>query len=458
MNLMQLVLKQMRQRALGTWLTLLSVVLGVSLGISILILRRESGSLFGQTDYGYDVLIGNKRSPLQLVLNTVYHIDRSPGNIPYSLYENMMRNPAYRPAVKIAVPFAVGDSYKNHRIVATLPKLFGVDEKGQPLPAEKILNYRPGRNYELAAGNVFNPEKFEAVLGAEVPQRTGLKLGDMFQATHGLPEPGAIPDIHEQKWTVVGILKPTQTASDRALFISLTSFYTIAEHDAGMIAQAALRKSQGAEEKPDENIAANTKPFELRADGSIDLKLPREVWSLSGIMVKSRSAPMAMSLLYTINNGNEAAAVNPATVMREFCEQFLKGPTLVLLVISMLVTGVAAIGILVGIYNSVTARMREIAIFRALGATRRTVFCLICMESGMIGLAGGVLGLVAGHFLAAVGSVYFNAFIGESIDWSGSDRYEWYYVLGVVAIALIAGILPAVKAYQSPVAILLEDA
>src|SRR6266481_4118499 len=96
MNLFQLVLKQMRQRALSTWLTLLSVLLGVALAVSIMIMRREAGNLFGQTDYGYDVIVGARGSPLQLVLNTVYQIDRSPGTIPYKLFEDLQRSPLYR--------------------------------------------------------------------------------------------------------------------------------------------------------------------------------------------------------------------------------------------------------------------------------------------------------------------------------------------------------------------------
>ena len=44
MNLFQLVFKQMRQRALSTWLTLLSVVIGVALAIAVLILQRESAT------------------------------------------------------------------------------------------------------------------------------------------------------------------------------------------------------------------------------------------------------------------------------------------------------------------------------------------------------------------------------------------------------------------------------
>src|SRR5215212_1904150 len=69
-----LVLKQMRQRALGTWLTLLSVLLGTALAIAIILLRRGGESLFLQKDYGFDIIVGSGRgSPLQLVLNSVYH-------------------------------------------------------------------------------------------------------------------------------------------------------------------------------------------------------------------------------------------------------------------------------------------------------------------------------------------------------------------------------------------------
>ena len=108
MNLFQLVTKQMRQRALSTWLTLLSVLLGVSLAVAIMILRREGQNLFAQTDFGYDILLGPpKGSPLQLTLNTVYHMDVSPGVIPYQLYEDMARkappppgHPDYRPYVQ----------------------------------------------------------------------------------------------------------------------------------------------------------------------------------------------------------------------------------------------------------------------------------------------------------------------------------------------------------------------
>ena len=59
MNSLQLVLKQMRQRALSSWLTLLSVTLGVGLAIAIMVFQREGEALFSQADFGYGVAVDN---------------------------------------------------------------------------------------------------------------------------------------------------------------------------------------------------------------------------------------------------------------------------------------------------------------------------------------------------------------------------------------------------------------
>lgn len=247
MNLFQLVFKQMRQRALGTWLTLLSVTLGVGLAITILILYREADSLFGQTDYGYDVLIGKPGSGTQLVMNTVYHIDKSPGNIPYSVYEEMLNPrthplPAAEPGkdppmnfyrkAKIAVPIAVGDTYLGRfRIIATTTNLFGIDnDTGNKLDPAHTLAYRPDTYYEFSEGHCFAPMKFEAIIGSDVALKSDLKLGSSFQATHGETPPTANPDIHPEKWVVVGVLKKTFTANDGCIFIPLMSDYTIEDH------------------------------------------------------------------------------------------------------------------------------------------------------------------------------------------------------------------------------------
>src|SRR5688500_1906778 len=121
MNLFQLVLKQMRQRSLSTWLTMLSVVLGGALAIAVMILQREGRKLIGQSDYGYQLIGAGKGSALQVTLNTVYGLDKLTATLPYSVYEELATSPKYRPDVKIAIPTAVGDTYRNLRIIGTIP-------------------------------------------------------------------------------------------------------------------------------------------------------------------------------------------------------------------------------------------------------------------------------------------------------------------------------------------------
>ncbi|HWE01074.1 MAG TPA: ABC transporter permease [Tepidisphaeraceae bacterium] len=597
MNLFQLVFKQMRQRALGTWLTLLSVLLGVALAVSIFLMREAGSALFGQTEYGYDVLIGvGKGSPLQLTLNTVYHIDKSPGNVPYWVYETLNsqdRPPRgshefnYNGHVKTAIPIAVGDTYKGRPIVGAPPKMFvslndlrkslqemidkqralsdeirqnpGGDlapfsrrqreiqtslqtmredlkklarettplvERADPMAApnpddakwrygkpitfradsalseglaasaslaskdaagavtheqavsnalEVIyksagaengpLEYRPEMAYELAQGRLYHAWKLEAVLGSEAAEKTGLKIGDVFQATHGNPGPKETPDIHPEKWQVVGVLKPTHTAADRCLYIPLMSFYCIAEHEAGLGAQAQIREGKAAAPapKPDEE---GPPPYKLvygdeldpdlpHAKDYIDIDTPNKDWEVSAIYIRSRGGVSADDLMYFIQNGGmheDVQAVNPARIMQNFFDTFFAGSTTILLVIAALVSVVAAIGILVSIYNSVSARNREIAILRALGATRGRVLTLICVEAGLIGLFGAIGGLFCGHLLGGVGSIYLSRTLGQGFDWISTNPWEWVYLAGVVVIALIAGLVPATKAYRTPVA------
>jgi putative ABC transport system permease protein len=538
MNFFQIILKQMRQRSLSTWLTMLSVLLGVGLAISIMVLRREGQNLFAQTDFGYDILIGPpKGSPLQLTLNTVYHMDQSPGLIPYAIYEEMtwpmgQKAPPgrldSRRNAKIAIPFMVGDSYNGRRIVGTSPQMFGIDDNGQPVAADARFQYRKEKSYEFAAGRAFRPRKFEAVIGSDVAEKEHLTLyddklsedenakrGATFRATHGMPSANQKPDIHKPKWHIVGILKPTHTANDRVLFVPVISLYAIAEHESGMVSQAlrranvdpstmtpaqfdetlrklgidpqqipeSLRKSLGMKSarkaavvppggdllqdapKTPANPPAKTAAadaggddedpdvYHLDENGDIVPDLPREEWMLSAILVRSRSDYYAMSLLDNFKViDNRATAVNPASVMREFFDTFLKGSTMVLLIISVLVTIVAAASIMTTIYNSVAARRREIAILRALGATRVRILSLITFEAALVGLIGGLAGFIAGHLLCAVGSVFAQRTVGEGINWLRFDQWEIAYLAAVVFIAFLAGLVPALKAYTTPVA------
>lgn len=532
MNPFQLVLKQMRQRSLSTWLTLLSVLLGVSLAIAIMVLRRESQNLFAQTDFGYDIIVGPpKGSPLQLTLNTVYHMDVSPGVIPYALYADMSRkspplpgHPDYRPYVRNAVPFMVGDSFQGRRIVGTSPQMFGYDDQGKPVTGTPF-QYRHGMSYQFAQGHVFAPRKFEAVVGSDTAARLHLHLynpseseeqnlqdGGAFRATHGMPMASEKPDIHKPRWHIVGILAPTHTANDRVLFVPFISLYAIAEHEGGIIDQAlmkanidpsrippgrlddvlsklgidpnkvpesvkkkfkmkstatsssaakedvnelmqdaAVKPQPAATQKADE--AEDPDAYHLDEHGDIVPDLPQEDWEISAILVQSRGPVQSQQIMYNFKViDDRAVAVNPASVMRDFFDTFLAGSAKILQVISALVIVVAAVSIMTSIYNSVSARLREIAILRALGATRLRILSLICLEAILIGIFGGLLGLFVAHLLCAAGSVYFEQTVGQGIHWALVSPGEWLYFAAVVILTGLAGLVPALKAYGTPVA------
>lgn len=630
MNLFQLVFKQMRQRALGTWLTMLSVVLGVALAVSIFLMRQAGLALFGQTDYGYEVLFGvGQGSELDLTLNTVYHIYKSPGNMPYWVYQTLIGPPPpppvpgaggrrefnYNAHVHTAIPIAVGDTYMGRPIIGTPPKMFvslqglrdriddlrtkqaqlrgdvenakpeevagfagrqselekslrelrgelkklavestpvveqpevlpksgedqsaadpastapstspapgtellatsskwaygkpiafkaedAVDEAGQAAAELEAkhrgkavahqkaaladldtifyavgaengpLEYRPGVQYEMAEGRVFHAWRFEAVIGSEVAAKTQLKIGDKFHATHGNPGKNDIPDIHPELWQVVGVMKPTHTAADRCLYIPLVTFYCIAEHEAGIESQARAREGQASSSsakpkaKPDDDDIPKFKDVygdELDPDlphekGYIKVDEPMNKWLISAVMVKSRGGNTSGDLMFFVKSGGmheNVQAINPAGVMREFFETFFASSTTILLIIAAMVSFVAAVGILVSIYNSVSARNREIAILRALGATRGRVLVLICTEAGMIALFGAIIGLFVGHLLGGVASYYMSLDLGQGFDWISTSSWEWLYLVGVIVIALFAGLVPATKAYRTPVA------
>ncbi len=190
----------------------------------------------------------------------------------------------------------------------------------------------------------------------------------------------------------------------------------------------------------------------LSPDGKVLPTVPEEFWRLSGILVKTSGGFATSKLDFTINNGDAATAAVPARQMQTFFDTFLEAPAMLFLLVTIGVTLVAAVSILVGIYNSVQARRREIAILRSLGATRVKVLTLITGEATIIGIIGALLGAVAGHGLAALAGAALEARIGGGIAWWTIGPSEVVYLAGVVGLSCLAGIVPAMLAYRTSVA------
>jgi putative ABC transport system permease protein len=449
MNLFKIVLKNMRQRALATWLTGLSVMLGVALTVAILLIRHGMQNRFEQSTLGYEMVVGAKGSPLQLVLNTVFNLDISPGNVSWKLFEQLRNDKR----VKFAAPFAVGDNYKGFRIIGTTDTYL------------KDFEFSEGKKFTLADGRLFNfsedtlreafteagerakdrearqrgetppPRKereikrpFEAVLGATVAQDTGLKVGQTFIAAHGVEQSPNAEEHTANPWTIVGILAPTHTAADRALYINLDSFYEIEGHE--------IREKPGKEAKP-------AKPEDKDTDPD-----PGQV---SGMVLKLRSPLHALPLYRELNDREDAMAAFPAVEVRKLFA-IVGNVDRVLLAQAVLIAIVAGVAIAVSIYNSMSERRREIAILRALGAKRPTIFAIVVLEAIVICVVGAIAGLLTGHLIVAGANTVLMRVSGFTVPAAQFQPVEWLVLIGCVLLGTLAGFGPAVRAYRTEVA------
>ena len=81
-KLIFIVKRSLAQHKLSTIITILSVALATGLVMSVFSIKDQTHSAFTGGPAGFDAVLGAKGSKLQLVLNTVFHLETSPGNIP----------------------------------------------------------------------------------------------------------------------------------------------------------------------------------------------------------------------------------------------------------------------------------------------------------------------------------------------------------------------------------------
>jgi putative ABC transport system permease protein len=124
----------------------------------------------------------------------------------------------------------------------------------------------------------------------------------------------------------------------------------------------------------------------------------------------------------------------------------------VLALVSYLVAIVATASILAGIYNSMNERRREIAILRALGARRVTIFSAILLEAASISALGMAAGFAVYGVIVTVVAGVMRAQTGVVIDPFKFNAVMLWSPAVLIALGALAGIIPALKAYRTDVA------
>ena len=230
MPLWKIAWRSIQRRALASGLTALSMGLGVMLVVAVLLIHGVIAESFrSNASLGYNLIVGAKGGRLQLVLNTVFYLSQPVENIPYSFYQEFLsaeergdgRDGKWKDYVQRVVPVCLGDYFQQYRVVGTTPKMFD----------NYVFNQDTGEKFEFAAGrnfHHFDPQHgfFEAVVGATVAREAGLQVGAEIAATHGSSE----GSLHDDHFHVVGILAPSGTPNDRAVFVNMEGFYLLQGH------------------------------------------------------------------------------------------------------------------------------------------------------------------------------------------------------------------------------------
>lgn len=391
-TVLRLVLRSLRQHLLSTIVTALSIALAGGLLMSVWTLKEESRAVFTQMNSGFDAVLGARGSKLQLVLNAIFHLETSPGNIAAEDFEFIRRHPA----VKRAIPLAVGDNLRGFRIAGTVPELFDVE-------------YAPGKAYRLAAGRMFDPAAKEAVLGSVAAARLGLRAGDVFHPFHGLIFDEK--NEHAETYVVTGVLAPSNTPFDKVVWIPLHGLQTMSGHD------------------------------------------PKAAAEISAVLIQLKTPAAGFLLDMMINRqGNKLTFAYPiGSIVAELFDK-IGWFEQVLSLVAALVVLVTACGVLVAIYNTMNGRTRDIAILRALGARRRTLFASVVLEAAAIGALGMLAAFVAYGLILSVVSYLVREKTGVLLELCSFNLVLVLAPLGVTCLCAFAGLFPAWKAYRSDVA------
>lgn len=381
----------LRARPLATVLNIALLALGIATIVALALTLSQLEERMDRDAAGIDLVIGAKGSPLQLILSTVFQVDIPTGNIDLALAERLTKHAH----VKQAIPLALGDSYKTFRIV-------GTDARYLTLYAATLHD---GRGWQA-------PQ--EVVLGALVARITRLKVGDKFTGSHGLTEGGGHHDEHP--YTVVGILKSSGAVIDRVILTSVESIWEVHEHEEG--------EGAGAIAKAEKQITAVLIQY---ATPLAAASFPRRVNASSGL--QAAAPAMETARLFNLLGVGISA---------------LKGFAVVLMLC-------AALGIFVGLMNALDEHRADLALLRLLGASPATVFLTIMAQGVVLGLAGVILGTLIGHIGAEWVGLALEKTHRVALSGGIVIREELWVGLGAMAMALLAGLFPAWRAYRNAV-------
>ena len=403
--LLKLTLNSLYARLLTASTTIFAISLSLMLYLSVEKLRSSAYTSFTNTISQTDLIVGSRTGSVQLLLYSIFRIGNATNNITWESYQDIIE----KDEVEWAVPISLGDSHKGYRVMGTNKDFF------------KHYKYRGNKSLVIKDGKYFS-DLYDVVLGFGVAEKLDYQINSSIIVSHGLK---SFTDHDDQPFKVSGILAKTGTPVDNTIIVSLKAIEAI-----------HVDWSSGAK------IPGQVTPIdEIR-------KMDLATSNITAVLLGIDSKLKIFQFQRWINEYPEEAltAILPGVALQELwrivgvVENILLGISFVVILTTLM--GMAAI-----VLSSLNERRREMAIWRAMGASPKIVIGLLMLEALIISCASIFLSTFLLFILLYFLQPWIDTTYGILVTIEMLSLSDIYIFILFIFAAMFVSLIPALRAY-----------
>ena len=403
--LLKLTINSLYARLLTVSMTVLAISLSLMLYLSVEKLRSSAYTSFTNTISQTDLIVGSRTGSVQLLLYSVFRIGNATNNITWESYEDIIN----RDEIKWSVPISLGDSHKGFRVMGTNTDFF------------KRYKYRGDRSLKIEEGKYF-ADLYDVVIGFGVAEKLGYNISTPLIVSHGLK---SFLEHDDQPFKVSGILAKTGTPVDNTIIVSLEAIEAI-----------HVDWSSGAK------IPGKATPIDQIR------KMDLSPSNITAVLLGVNSKLTIFQLQRWINEYPEEAltSILPGVALQELW-RIVGVVENILLGISSIVILTTLMGMTAIVFSSLSERRREMAIWRAMGASPKIIIGLLMLEAFIISTVSVVVSTVLLFILLYFIQPWIDSTYGILVTIEMLSLNDIYIFILFILAAMIVSLIPAMRAY-----------
>jgi putative ABC transport system permease protein len=153
-----------------------------------------------------------------------------------------------------------------------------------------------------------------------------------------------------------------------------------------------------------------------------------------------------------VDEGEENFEVSTPEATLSTVNSIITGVQIFIAIVAFISVFIGALGIVNTMTTSVLERKKEIGLMKSVGAKNSHIFIQFLVESGLLGLVGGIVGALFGTLIGFVGVLAINNFMGTELTLDINFLLIFLTLIGSLVVGAVSGIVPAMSAArQNPV-------